>query len=137
MSKTQSLKTAAEDLGLKVKTYENVDARGQDATGKQVVIEPLRPSWCRPPRDARERRERAVGNAEGRVLRRSHRPHHAGTHPALSEVETKVTDAWQAEERPKLAEAKVKEAVEKANAGTDLAAAIAKELASRSGLPKR
>ena len=38
--------------------------------------------------------------------------------PALTEVEAKVTDAWQAEERRKLADAKVKEALDKANAGT-------------------
>ena len=48
LSKTQSMKAAAEELRLKVKTYENVDARGQDASGKQVVIGPARPSWCRP-----------------------------------------------------------------------------------------
>jgi peptidyl-prolyl cis-trans isomerase D len=47
--------------------------------------------------------------------------------PALAEVEGKVTEAWQAEERTRLADAKVKEAVDKANAGGDLAA-IAKDL---------
>ena len=41
--------------------------------------------------------------------------------PALTEVEAKVVEAWQAEERRKLADAKVKAALEKANAGTDLA----------------
>jgi peptidyl-prolyl cis-trans isomerase D len=40
LAKTQSMKTAAEELGLKIKTYDNVDARGQDAEGKQVVIGP-------------------------------------------------------------------------------------------------
>jgi len=47
--------------------------------------------------------------------------------PALSEVETKVVDAWQAEERRKQADAKVKEALDKANGGGDLGS-IAKEL---------
>ena len=47
--------------------------------------------------------------------------------PALTEVEPKVVEAWEAEERRKLADAKVKAAVEQANAGTDLAA-IAKDL---------
>jgi peptidyl-prolyl cis-trans isomerase D len=42
-------------------------------------------------------------------------------------VEAKVTEAWQADERRKLADAKVKAAVEKAESGTDLAA-LAKEL---------
>ena len=47
--------------------------------------------------------------------------------PALFEVEAKVVEAWQAEERRKLADAKVKAALDKANAGTDLAT-LAKEL---------
>jgi peptidyl-prolyl cis-trans isomerase D len=47
--------------------------------------------------------------------------------PALSEVDGKVTEAWQSDERRKLADAKVKEALGKAIAGGDLAA-IAKEL---------
>jgi peptidyl-prolyl cis-trans isomerase D len=47
--------------------------------------------------------------------------------PALTEVEAKVTEAWQTEERRKLAEAKVKAALEKANAGTTFEA-LAKEL---------
>ena len=47
--------------------------------------------------------------------------------PALAEVEAKVKEAWQNDERRTLADAKVKEAVEKANAGTDMAT-IAKDL---------
>ena len=47
--------------------------------------------------------------------------------PALSEVEAKVTEAWQAEERRKQADAKVKEAVDKLVAGADLAA-VARDL---------
>jgi peptidyl-prolyl cis-trans isomerase D len=47
--------------------------------------------------------------------------------PALIEVEAKVVEAWQAEERRKLADAKVKAALDKANAGTDFAT-LAKEL---------
>jgi peptidyl-prolyl cis-trans isomerase D len=47
--------------------------------------------------------------------------------PALTEVEAKVIEAWQAEERRKLADAKVKAALEKANAGAGFDA-LAKEL---------
>jgi peptidyl-prolyl cis-trans isomerase D len=47
--------------------------------------------------------------------------------PALGEVESKVVEAWQAEERRKLADAKVKAAVDMANAGADLVT-IAKDL---------
>jgi peptidyl-prolyl cis-trans isomerase D len=42
-------------------------------------------------------------------------------------VETKVTEAWEAEQRKKLANQKVKEAVEKATSGSDLGA-VAKDL---------
>src|SRR5258707_1002577 len=41
LSKSQSMAKAAEEMGLKVKTYDNVDSRGQDAAGKQVVIGPV------------------------------------------------------------------------------------------------
>ena len=34
-----AMKAAAEDLGLKVRTYENVDARGQDAAGIMQLVE--------------------------------------------------------------------------------------------------
>ena len=60
LAKTQSMKAAAEDLALKIKTYENVDARGQDAEGKQVVIGPGRQrAGAGRLRHARERGERA------------------------------------------------------------------------------
>ncbi|HEY6717076.1 MAG TPA: peptidyl-prolyl cis-trans isomerase, partial [Reyranella sp.] len=47
--------------------------------------------------------------------------------PTLNEVEVKVVEAWQTEARRKLADATVKAAVDKAEAGTDLAT-LAKEL---------
>src|SRR5262249_50308563 len=50
--------------------------------------------------------------------------------PALSEVEAKVSDAWQAAERRKQADQKVKDALDKVNGGGDLAA-VAKELGAR------
>lgn len=128
LSKTQSLKTAAEDLGLKVKTYENVDARGQDASGKQVVIGAAAAELMQAAFSTRESAEsELLETQKGEYfVVRTDRITPARV-PALSEVEAKVTDAWQTEERRKLAEAKVKEAVEKANGGTDLAA-LAKDL---------
>ena len=64
LAKTQSMKAAAEDLALKIKTYENVDARGQDAEGKQIVIGPARQrAGAGRLRHARERGERASGDA--------------------------------------------------------------------------
>ena len=127
LAKTQSMKAAAEDPGAQDQDLlENVDARGQDAEGKQIVIGPA----------ASELVQAAFATVRARKAsfwRRSaayfiaHRPHHARPHPALTEVEAKVTDAWQAEERRKLADAKVKEALDKANAGTGFEA-LAKEL---------
>ncbi|MGD9878640.1 MAG: SurA N-terminal domain-containing protein [Reyranella sp.] len=128
LSKTQSLKAAAEDLGLKVKTYENVDSRGQDASGKQVVIGAAAAELVQAAFSTRESAEsELLETQKGEYfVVRTDRITPARV-PALAEVEGKVTDAWQAEERRKLAEAKVKEAVEKANSGTDLAT-IAKDL---------
>jgi peptidyl-prolyl cis-trans isomerase D len=128
LSKTQSMKTAAEDLGLKVKTYENVDARGQDASGKQVVMGAAAAELMQAAFATRESAEsELLETPKGEYfVVRTDRITPARV-PALAEVEAKVTDAWQTEERRKLAEAKVKEAVEKANAGTDLAT-IAKDL---------
>lgn len=128
LSKTQSMKAAAEDLGLKIKTYENVDARGQDAEGKQVVIGPAAHELVQAAFATRESAESdLLETPRGEYfIVRTDRVTPART-PALNEVEAKVTDAWQAEERRKLADAKVKEALDKANAGTGFEA-LAKEL---------
>ncbi len=128
LAKTQSMNIAAEDLGLKIRTYENVDARGQDAEGKQVVIGPAAHELVQAAFATRESAEsELLETPRGEYfIVRTDRITPART-PALSEVESKVVDAWQSEERRKLAEIKVKEAVEKANGGTDLEA-LAKEL---------
>jgi peptidyl-prolyl cis-trans isomerase D len=136
LGRTQSLKAAAEDLGLKVRTYENVDSRGQDATGKQVVIGPASSELVQAAFATRE-------NAESELLEtqrgeyfivRTDRITPART-PALAEVEAKVVEAWQAGERRKLADEKVKEAVEKANAGTDFVT-LAKDLGLEARITK-
>ena len=91
-------------------------------SGKQVVIGPAPPSWCRPPSPrARAPRASCWRRQRGEYfVVRTDRVTPARI-PALSEVEAKVIEAWQAEERRKLADAKVKAALEKANAGGDLA----------------
>jgi peptidyl-prolyl cis-trans isomerase D len=128
IGKTQSMKAAAEELQLKVKSYENVDARGQDSSGKQVVIGPAAAELVQAAFTTRESTESdLLETQKGEYfIVRTDRITPARI-PALSEVEAKVTEAWQTEERRKLADAKVKEAVDKANAGGDLAA-IAKDL---------
>ena len=128
LSKTQSMKAAAEDLGLKIKTYENVDVRGQDASGKQVVIGPAAAQLVQAAFSTRESAESDLletQNGEYFVVRTDRVT--PARIPALNEVESKVVDAWQTEERRKLADAKVKAALEKVEAGTDLAT-LAKEL---------
>ena len=128
LSKTQSMKAAAEDLGLKIKTYENVDARGMDAAGKQVVIGPAAAELIQTAFATRESAEsELIDTPRGEYfIVRTDRITPARV-PTQAEVEPKVVEAWQAEERKKLADAKVKAAVEKADAGTDLAT-IAKDL---------
>jgi peptidyl-prolyl cis-trans isomerase D len=128
LAKTQSMKQAAEDLGLKIKTYENVDARGQDAEGKQVVIGPAANELVQAAFATRESGESELLETQRGeyFMVRTVRITPART-PALSEVEVKVIEAWQAEERRKLADARVKEALEKANAGTGLEV-LAKDL---------
>jgi peptidyl-prolyl cis-trans isomerase D len=128
LSKTQSMKAAAEDLGLKVRTYENVDARGQDAAGKQVVIGPASSELVQAAFATRESAESDLletPRGEYFIVRTDRiTPARA---PTLAEVEDRVVAAWQIEERRKLADAKVKDALEKATAGTDFAT-LAKDL---------
>jgi peptidyl-prolyl cis-trans isomerase D len=128
LAKTQSMKAAAEDLALKIKTYENVDARGQDAEGKQIVIGPAANELVQAAFATRESAESELLETQRGeyFIVRTDRITPART-PALTEVEAKVTEAWQAEERRKLADAKVKAALEKANAGAGFDV-LAKEL---------
>jgi peptidyl-prolyl cis-trans isomerase D len=128
LSKTQSMVASAQELNVKVHTIENVDARGQDASGKQVLIGPASAEIVQAAFATREGNESQLletPKGEDFVVHVDRVT--PARIPALSEVEAKVTEAWQAEERRKRADAKVKEAVDKASAGGDLAA-IAKEL---------
>ena len=136
LSKTQSMKAAAEDLGLKIRTYESVSSSGQDAAGKQIVIGPAAAELVQAAFATRE-------SAESELLE-TPRGEYFVVHtdritpartPTLNEVEAKVVDAWQADERRKLADEKVKAAVEKANAGTDFPT-LAKELGLESRIAK-
>jgi peptidyl-prolyl cis-trans isomerase D len=128
LSKTQSMAASAQEFNLKIHTAENVDARGQDASGKQVIIGPAASEIVQAAFATREGNESQLletPKGEDFVVHTDRVT--PARIPALSEVEAKVTEAWQAEERRKRADAKVKEAVDKANNGGDLAA-IAKEL---------
>jgi peptidyl-prolyl cis-trans isomerase D len=128
LSKTQSMTASAQELNLKVHTVENVDARGQDASGKQVLIGPASAEIVQAAFATREGNESQLletPKGEDFVVHVDRVT--PARIPALSEVEAKVTEAWQAEERRKRADAKVKEVVDKANGGGDLAA-IAKDM---------
>src|SRR5205814_8417176 len=97
-------------------------------SGKQVVIGPAAAELVQAAFSTRESAESELletPRGEYFVVR-TDRVRPART-PALTEVEPKVGEAWQAEERRKLADAKVKAAVEKAEAGAELAT-IAKDL---------
>ena len=64
LSKTQSMsRLRRRSSTSRSRPIENVDARGQDASGKQVVIGPAPPSWCRPPSPRARAREPAAGDA--------------------------------------------------------------------------
>jgi peptidyl-prolyl cis-trans isomerase D len=128
LSKTQSMAESAKELDLKVKSFENVDARGQDPSGKQVVVGPAAAELVQAAFATRESSEsQLLETQRGEYfVVRTDRVTPARI-PALSEVEAKVAEAWQNEERRKQADEKVKAAVDKANSGGDLGA-VAKEL---------
>jgi len=128
LSKSQSMAKAAEEMGLQIKTYENVDSRGQDASGKQVVIGPAASELLQAAFATRESSESDLletQRGEYFVVRTDRIT--PARIPALAEVEAKVVEAWQRDERRKLADEKVKEVLDKANNGGDLAA-MAKDL---------
>lgn len=128
LSKTQSMAASAQEFNLKVRTFENVDARGQDASGKQIVTGPAAAELVQAAFATRESSESQVLETQKGEYFVVHTDRVTPARiPPLSEVEPKVVEAWQAGERRKRADEKVKEVLEKANAGGDLAA-IAKEL---------
>lgn len=128
LGKDGSMADAAKALGLKVQSVDNVDARGQDASGKQVVIGAGAAELIKAAFSTREGNDSDLletGKGEYVIVHTNRiTPSRA---PVLSEVEAKVTQAWEADQRRKLADQKVKDAVDKANSGNDFSA-IAKEL---------
>jgi peptidyl-prolyl cis-trans isomerase D len=128
LSKSQSMAKAAEEMGLKIKTYDNVDSLGRDMQGKQIVTGPAAAPLVQAAFATRESSESdLLETQQGEYfVVRTDRITPARI-PALNEVEAKVTESWEKDERRKLADQKVKEAVDKANNGGDLAAA-AKDL---------
>ena len=128
LSKSQSMAGAAQDLQLKVKSIENVDARGQDAAGRQVVSGPAAAQLVQAAFATRESADSELLETQSGEYFAVHTDRVTPARvPNLAEVEAKVTEAWQAAERRKLADERVKAAVDKVNAGNDFAA-IAKEL---------
>jgi peptidyl-prolyl cis-trans isomerase D len=128
LGKAGSMADAAKALGLKVESIDNVDSRGQDPSGKQVVIGAAASELIKAAFSTREGGDSDLletGKGEYFIVHTDRiTPSRA---PVLSEVEAKVTQAWEADQRRKLADQKVKEAADKANSGNDLGA-IAKEL---------
>jgi peptidyl-prolyl cis-trans isomerase D len=121
LSKTQSMKTSAQELNLKVQTIEGVDARGQDPGGKQVVIGPAAAELVQAAFATRESTESQLFDTprgEFFVVR-TDRVTPARV-PALADVEAKVKEAWERDEQKRLATEKAKELVEKTVAGANL-----------------
>lgn len=125
LGRAQSLKAAAEEMTLKLHSIEGVDARGMDASGKQVVIGPAAAELMQAAFATRESTEsQLLETPKGEYfVVRTDRVTPART-PALSEVEAKVTEAWQRDEQRKQADEKAKALLDKANAGGDLAAEV-------------
>ncbi len=123
LGKSQSLKAAAQDLNLNVQSVEGVDARGMDAIGRQVVIGAAAVELVQAAFSTRESTEsQLLETPKGEYfVVRTDRVTPART-PALSEVEAKVSEAWQRDEQRKQADVKVKAALDKTNAGGDLGA---------------
>jgi peptidyl-prolyl cis-trans isomerase D len=128
LGKGDSMADAAKALGIKVKSYENVDARGQDSSGRQVVIGPGATELVQTAFATREGNESDLEQTQKGeyFIVRTDRVTPSRS-PSLSEVQDKVTQAWETDQRRKLADQKVKAAVDKINSGTGLAA-IAKDL---------
>jgi peptidyl-prolyl cis-trans isomerase D len=121
LGKSQSMAAAAQQVGVKVRTIESTDAQGNDPAGKPVVVGPGATELLQTGFATREGTEsELVETPKGEyfVVRTDRvTPSRA---PVLSEVEPKVIEAWQAAERHRLAEEKVKAAIDKVNAGGDL-----------------
>lgn len=121
LSKSQSMAAAAQQVGVKVRTIEITDAQGNDPAGKPVVVGPGATELLQTGFATREGTESELietPKGEYFVVRTDRvTPSRA---PVLSEVEPKVIEAWQAAERHRLAEEKVKAAIDKVNAGGDL-----------------
>jgi peptidyl-prolyl cis-trans isomerase D len=128
LSKTQSMVQSAQDLNLKVQSVEGIDAKGQDPSGKQVVVGAAATELVQAVFQTRESTEsQLIDTPKGEFfIVRTERVTPARV-PALSEIEGKVAEAWQKEEQRKQATEKAKALLEKAGSSGELEAA-AKEL---------
>ncbi len=123
LGKSQSMTAAAQEFNLKIQTVESVDARGQDASGKQVMVGAAVPEILKTAFDTRESSEsQLIDTPKGEFfVVRTDRVTPARV-PALGDVEAKVVEAWQKEEQKKQAEAKTKELVDKVAGGANFEA---------------
>ena len=100
LGKSQSMAKAAEEMGVKVKTYDNVDSRGQDAAGKQVVIGPAAAELVQAAFATRESSESDLLETQRGEYFVVHTDRITPARiPALNEVEAKVVEAWERDER--------------------------------------
>lgn len=123
LGKTQSIAAAAEDLKLKLHRVDGVDARGADAEGRQVVVGAAAAALVEAAFATRESMESAVlDTPQGEFLAvRTDRIVPARV-PALSEIEARVVEAWQASERRAEVDKRVKAALDRVNGGGEFSA---------------
>ncbi|HKU99146.1 MAG TPA: peptidyl-prolyl cis-trans isomerase [Vineibacter sp.] len=123
LARVDNLDTAAEQLHLKVRKAEDVDAEGRDAAGKVVVDGPWAADLLAAAFRLRGGETGGVGETKAGHLYvvRADKVTPTRT-PSLDEAKDRVTAAWTEIERRKLAVTRAKEIADRANAVAELAA---------------
>ena len=123
LARVDNLDTAAEQLHLKVRKVEDVDAEGRDAAGKVVVEGPWATELLAAAFRLRSGETGGVGETKAGHLYvvRTDKVTPIRT-PSLDEAKARVVAAWTEIERRKVAITRAKEIADRANAVAELAA---------------
>ncbi len=123
LTRVDNLDTAAEQLQLKVRKVEDVDAEGRDAAGKLVIDGPWAADMLAAAFRLRGGETSNVGETKVGHLYvvRADKVTPART-PSLDEAKERVVAAWTEVERRKVAVTRAKEIADRANAVAELAA---------------
>ncbi|TWT10689.1 peptidyl-prolyl cis-trans isomerase [Reyranella sp. CPCC 100927] len=123
LARVDNLDTAAEQLNLKVRKLEAVDAEGRDANGKVVIEGPWLADLLAAAFRLREGETSGVGETKAGALYvvRADKVTASRT-PTLEEAKERVAAAWTEVERRKVAVTRAQEIADRANAVAELAA---------------